>query len=98
MTNDRGPGWNRLLMIGSAFGLPLLGMGYAAVVTLTRLDDNMTTLRLNQQEQGIDIKDIKADLNTLKGRVDTIGRRQENNQRDNNYRFMLFEHGIKPAK
>lgn len=98
MTSDRGPGWNRLLMVGSAFGIPLLGMAYAAIVTLTRLDDNMTNLRLNQQEQGNDIKDIKADLNILKTRVDTIGRRQENNQRDNNYRFMLWEHGIKQPK
>ena len=98
MTSDRGPGWTKIMTFGSAFGLPLLGMLYAGVVAITRLDDKVGGMLMKQQEQGLDIKDIKSRLGTIEGRVDTITRRQENNQRDNAYRFMLYEHGIKPTK
>ena len=98
MTSDRGPGWNKILAVGSAFGLPLLGMAYAGVVALTKLDDKVGGIVLKQQEQGMDIKDIKSRISTIEGRVDTISRRQDNNQRDNNYRFLMWEHGVKSTK
>jgi hypothetical protein len=96
MTTDRGPGWNKIIAVCGSFGIPLVGMAYALTVTLTHISDRIERMELKQQEQSIDTKDIKDDVNFLKSRIDTIERRQERHQRDNNYRFELWEHGAKP--
>lgn len=89
---DQTVSWNRIITICSVFGIPLISVCFAGVVLITRLDDKMTNFQIKQVEQGYDIKDIKADLNALKTRVDTVAQRQREDRKDNEYRWLLENH------
>lgn len=92
MTNNTGPTWNRIITVASAFGIPIVGLAFAGVVLITRMDDKMTNFQIKQQEQGDDIKGIKEDVNALRIRIDTLNQRQRDGQKANEYRFLLQEH------
>lgn len=89
---DQNVSLNRLITVCSAFGIPLVSLAFAAVVLITKMSDKVDGLTLRQQEQGFDIKDIKQDMNALRIRVDSVAQRQKDNQRENDFRWLLQEH------
>lgn len=83
--------WNRIITVGSVFGIPMVSLAFAAVVLITKMDDKLVNLQLKQQEQGADIKDIKDDAKSLRVLVDSVAQRQKDYQRENEYKWWLQE-------
>lgn len=92
MTNNSGVSWNKIITVCSVFGIPLVSVCFMGIIWLTRLDDKISSIATNQNEQSYDIKGIKEDLNLLRVKVDTVTQRQKDAQRENDYRFRLQEH------
>lgn len=92
MTNNEGSRWNRLITIASAFGIPIVGLAFTAVVLITKMDDKISNIQIKQTEQGSDIRDIKSDAKALRTVVDSLAQRQKDYQRENEYRWQLEGH------
>lgn len=95
MANQDNVSWNKVITVCSAFGIPLVSILVAGIVWGTRIDDKMTNFSLKQQEQGYDIKALNTKVDEISVRVDTITQRQKDAQKDNNYRFLMYEHDKK---